>query len=235
MVIGCFSPDFDYFVRLAPQGHFGHTLPGFFLSDLPASLLVLWLYLRLLEPAVNAWFPRSSTAASGGDPLKARFSSIRGFTLACISILIGAATHVLWDAFTHREYWPYQHLPLLRYSVHLSPLPGIRIFKLLQYGSTAVVAAVLLVILFRHGQAVSEYVSHIQPPSRRLLRDGIILALAGAYVRALVGAGIPRTRHSAKLFLIEGVVTTITLLWLEALIFQNRLRRAAPGYEAADR
>src|SRR5579875_1686228 len=43
LVVGCLSPDFEYFLRGEARGSFGHTLTGLIVLDLPLSLLVLWL------------------------------------------------------------------------------------------------------------------------------------------------------------------------------------------------
>src|SRR5262245_60819187 len=57
-VVGCLSPDFEYFLRLVPRGSFGHTLPGVFLLGLPLSLAVLWLFQRYVADALVAVAPR---------------------------------------------------------------------------------------------------------------------------------------------------------------------------------
>jgi len=35
LVIGSVTPDFEYFFKLEPTGHFSHTVPGVFLFCLP--------------------------------------------------------------------------------------------------------------------------------------------------------------------------------------------------------
>jgi hypothetical protein len=44
LVIGCMVPDFEYFLRFAPEGGFGHSLPGVFVFDLPVAFIALWLF-----------------------------------------------------------------------------------------------------------------------------------------------------------------------------------------------
>src|SRR6185437_3635129 len=97
LVIGCFSPDFEYFLRLAPKGGFGHTLAGLFLFDLPVSLLVLWLFHAYAKEPILTWLP---AGVHRRLPSSTALSSMRnacGIALISISILIGAATHLLWD------------------------------------------------------------------------------------------------------------------------------------------
>lgn len=57
LVIGSMSPDFEYFLRLEPIGHFAHTIPGVFVFCLPTGLLVYGLYRVLLSPVVPALLP----------------------------------------------------------------------------------------------------------------------------------------------------------------------------------
>ena len=55
-----------------------------------------------------------------------------------LSILIGIATHILWDSFTHSGYWISDHLHFLRTVVSM-PLFGPRpVFGILQYLSSAI-------------------------------------------------------------------------------------------------
>ena len=55
-----------------------------------------------------------------------------------LSVLIGAATHVLWDSFSHSNGWATLHWPLLHQ--HVATLLGmrVRVCHLLWYGSTPV-------------------------------------------------------------------------------------------------
>lgn len=57
VVVGCFAPDFEYFLRLAPKGGFGHTLLGMFVLDLPVALLVVWLFHRFAKEPLYVWLP----------------------------------------------------------------------------------------------------------------------------------------------------------------------------------
>ena len=57
VVVGTFAPDFEYFLRLVPGGHFGHTLPGVFVLDLPLSLVVLWLFHTYMREPIMTLLP----------------------------------------------------------------------------------------------------------------------------------------------------------------------------------
>src|SRR4051812_35242541 len=104
LVIGCFGPDLEYFLWLRPHGHFGHTLPGLFLFDLPACLVVLMLFHWYAKAPLVACLPvhlRERIAKGGGLEIR----SISKFLLVCASIMVGVLTHVVWDSFTHDSYF----------------------------------------------------------------------------------------------------------------------------------
>ena len=44
LVVGAVAPDLEYFLRMSPQGRYGHTLAGLFVFTLPLGLLTLWLF-----------------------------------------------------------------------------------------------------------------------------------------------------------------------------------------------
>ena len=65
LVLGTLSPDFEYLLRLAPRGRFGHSPEGLLLFCLPASLAAWLLYLRLIRPALRELLPPGLAAAVG--------------------------------------------------------------------------------------------------------------------------------------------------------------------------
>jgi hypothetical protein len=96
LMIGSLSPDFAYFLPAELSRASTHNLNGICFSA--AGQPGLWLlFVRVLErptiellPAAWRWrVPRS-------DPL-----SWRSLGFAGIAVIVGAVTHVLWDAFTH--------------------------------------------------------------------------------------------------------------------------------------
>jgi len=144
LVIGTFAPDFEYFLRLAPNGHFGHTLPGTFILTLPAALLVLWIFHSLVKRPATMLMPdaiRNRLANHIGD---FRFGGVIRFLLILASLLLGIATHLLWDSFTHANTWFYHHWPLLRASLNLPVLGPTPCYKVFQHGSTIVGTAVVV-------------------------------------------------------------------------------------------
>ena len=138
LVIGSTAPDYEYFVRMQPGGSFGHTIPGLFFFCLPAAWLALWLFDRFARRGVQTLLP------SGWQlPLAPRQHSHSAGAL-----LLGAASHVIWDAFTHKTGLGVMLLPRLSAPVSfgLWPLPW---YKLLQHGSTVLGVVILTTLAIR--------------------------------------------------------------------------------------
>ncbi|MEU8544470.1 DUF4184 family protein [Streptomyces sp. NPDC048717] len=147
LVAGSFAPDTTYFAAGAIPGamEFGsvtHSPLGIVTVDvlITGALVALWLMLR--EPLVallpGRWRGRVYGAVRG-RPWRER----RPVALVCwtaVSAVIGSATHVGWDAFTHHDRWGTRIVPVLGETV-TAGLPG---YLFLQYGSSALAAVVLV-------------------------------------------------------------------------------------------
>ncbi|MGW5937428.1 DUF4184 family protein [Streptomyces celluloflavus] len=142
LVAGSFAPDVTYFAdSLIPGamlfGAFTHSLPGVLTVDvlITAALVGGWLLLR--EPLV-ALLPRARQgrvhALVRGRPWRphrpGQLAASAGWF--CLSAVLGATTHVVWDAFTHPGLWGTRLLPALDRTVSGRPLT-----MYLQYGTSA--------------------------------------------------------------------------------------------------
>ncbi|MFI7100322.1 DUF4184 family protein [Streptomyces sp. NPDC050161] len=148
LVAGSFAPDMTYFAdSFIPGGmRFGevtHSLPGVLTVDvlITAALTGGWLLLR--EPLV-ALLPRHRQgrvyAVARGRPRQPR--GPRELTaLICwffVSAVIGAATHIVWDAFTHAGRWGTRLVPVLN-----RVIGGIPLSASLQYATSALALVAL--------------------------------------------------------------------------------------------
>ncbi|MFJ8532474.1 DUF4184 family protein [Streptomyces sp. NPDC093591] len=155
LVAGSFAPDMTYYAASVLSGamEFGdvtHSFAGVFTIDVLIAWALVGLWLLLREPLV-ALLPvrrqaRVATLLRCGAP-RAR----AGLSLALrwyVSAVLGALTHVVWDAFTHLDRWGMRLFPVLGEEIAGSPL-----YWYLQYGGSAlaavVIAAFVLVALRR--------------------------------------------------------------------------------------
>jgi hypothetical protein len=178
-VIGSMVPDFDL---LLPGDFFRwptHSLVGLFSFCLPVGLVTYALTQTLIKPAVTEVLPdgphlRLRSAHPSAD--LGRFST---WLYAALAVLLGAITHLAWDAFTHENARGVRLFPFL--SDYGPELAGhsLRVYRWLQYGSSvfglAVVAAALLLWL-RHAPAPREPLVRRLARGERLLWGGLYLA-----------------------------------------------------------
>ena len=131
LIIGSMSPDFQYLILLKCNGHFSHTLVGVFLFCFPIGLL-LFLFWRHFAVYWKL------------EPMRKSCLGEHNILQVSASLLIGALSHVFWDAFTHNNGLFVVIFPALQREVcdfHRTP---IYIYKLLQHGSTLVGLSVMI-------------------------------------------------------------------------------------------
>ncbi|MFJ3642239.1 DUF4184 family protein [Streptomyces sp. NPDC090108] len=148
LVAGSFAPDLPYFAAsVVPGGmEFGavtHSLAGVVGVDvlIAWTLVAVWLLVR--EPLV-ALLPRArqgrpaALLRCGAPRARVRAVSVARWYGCAV---LGALTHVGWDAFTHHDRWGSRVIPALG-----EDLAGMPLYTWLQYGSSALGA--LVVALF---------------------------------------------------------------------------------------
>ncbi|MFC9683105.1 DUF4184 family protein [Streptomyces sp. NPDC056948] len=151
LVAGSFAPDMTYYAASVWSGamEFGdvtHAFPGVFTVDVLITWALVGLWLLMREPLV-ALLPRArqgrvAALVRCGAP-RARVTPslvVRWY----VSAVLGALTHVVWDAFTHLDRWGMRLFPVLGREVAGSPL-----YWYLQYGGSAVAAVVIAVFVVR--------------------------------------------------------------------------------------
>jgi hypothetical protein len=224
LVVGTMAPDFEYFLRLAPGGGFGHTIPGAFLLSLPLALIVLGIFHGLLKEPLLRLFPDGIRLRIAAQAVPFRFGGPARFVLIVVSALAGIATHLVWDMFTHHDTWPARHFPWLTQEVPLPVHGSTTHFAILQIVSTAVGILILCVWLahwYRTARPIPADGFPTLPPARRhLVLAGIaIVACAGGMVRvAMVMADAGR---HPSLVLIAGdcAATAIALAWWMLVLY----------------
>lgn len=143
LMIGSMAPDFGYFFSHDASRQLTHSFASLFFFALPAGLAVWLFYVAILEKATitllsDRWHTRFAHTDAIMLPLVAR---------ASIAIVLGAATHILWDAFTHRGTFVSDAFPAM-----LEPTPGVYwlpVYHLL-HGLSSVAGLVILITWARH-------------------------------------------------------------------------------------
>lgn len=149
LFIGSLTPDFEYFLRMRIKSNYSHTLEGLFWFDLPLGLLLAFLFHKIVKNKLIENLPAF---------LKSRFLVFRMFEWnqyfklnwksVITSILIGAASHLFWDSFTHETGFFVELIPVLQQSVNFLGVT-IPILKILQHSSSLVGGIVLGIVIFK--------------------------------------------------------------------------------------
>ena len=135
LVIGSMIPDVPLFLRWPGGYRFSHDLVGVLTVDLAGALLLLYGWNTVLRDALvdlAPGFVRDRLAA------RRRLTS-REWMLTPVAAVLGSVTHVVWDAFTHRNRWGVTSVDWLQ--ADLGPLPG---YRWAQYASGVVGLVVVL-------------------------------------------------------------------------------------------
>jgi hypothetical protein len=239
LLVGCFAPDFAYFMFIKPFGLLSHSLKGMFLIDLPLSLVALWLFHAFVKQPSMMLLPKAFRARLKPSESGFSFWPPARLALIVISILIGTATHILWDSFTHWFYWPYRHWSFLSYVVHVPVAGNMPMYGALQYASTLyglVFIAVWILAWYRVTEPVQLPAAEPYTPAqiRVIIFVTPAVALAGGILRAYLVLGAPKmTIRSLMYFGVDWGITATTLLWLGLVICGAVFRRRSGAIERA--
>jgi F0F1-type ATP synthase assembly protein I len=231
VVIGTFAPDLEYFIRLAPGGGWGHTIPGAFGLSLPLGLAVLWFYHRFVKLPAIALLPQQFERRLGPELQPFSFSGLRRFPLIVVSLLAGIATHLAWDSFTHDNTWLFHHWAFLHREI-LLPFVGWRMYaSLLQFFSSALGILVLFLWIlhwYRTTPPSSQPVQSTFSAGQKvaIVATMLILSAAAATLRSFVHFGPPH-RGVLQEFAGDAVVTWGALLWWQFVVWGVFLRARA--------
>ncbi|HKU91590.1 MAG TPA: DUF4184 family protein [Steroidobacteraceae bacterium] len=195
LMVGSMAPDFGYVFSYEASRALTHSFSGLFVFSLPVGLVVWLFYVAVLEKATitllsERWHTRFAHTEAITIPLVLR---------AALAIVLGAATHLLWDSFTHRGTFATDAIPAL-----LAPTPGfawLPIYHVL-HGLSSVVGLVILAAWMRRLQ---------RQPARSLVRpyevgeQALAIArwsLVAAFVLGGAWAWLPyaHSRYDQQLF-----------------------------------
>lgn len=149
LVIGSLTPDFEYFLRMKIKSTYSHTPGGLFWFDLPLGILLAFAFHNIVRDSLFRNLPIL---------VKSRFSNFENFDwtkhfkkywpVIIISILIGAASHIFWDSFTHNQGYFAKTIPSLSNTINLLGTE-VPIQKILQHSSTLIGGIVILFAIYK--------------------------------------------------------------------------------------
>lgn len=219
LVVGSLIPDLEYFLHVTMVSEFSHTPTGLFAFCLPAGLIVLWLFHHLWKPPMIAVL--GDEHSHHFKPY--RFRPFSHFLLICSSLLIGAFTHLLWDAFTHDYGWAVQRFSLLSQSSGSRPR-----YRVLHLWSTVLGGAALMIYALYH----RKWTLHALANGWRLVfLVGWISVAMGIALGLLVTGDITTAeglRRWGSNAMVVGSMVMLSVVTLLCMIWHIRQRRVRP-------
>lgn len=148
LVIGCFIPDVPYFLPEPLCDINAHQLRGLVSFGIPCGWAIYALWFGLVREPAIALLPRQYAALLAiSAPQHALLTRVWPTT---VSLLAGATSHIVWDAFTHRRGFVVHALPALAQPMLHVGAYGLPTYLVLQHGST--LAGLLCLALYVRGR-----------------------------------------------------------------------------------
>lgn len=149
LIFGSMTPDFEYFIRMKDYSKYSHTWDGLFWFDVPLGLILIFIFHNVVRNILIGYLPFS---------LNIRFSSFAKFNwnkyfrhniiVVLISLVVGIASHIFWDSFTHSTGYFFHNIPFLKERINIlnHHVDGASV---LQYVSSVIGGIVMLIVVFK--------------------------------------------------------------------------------------
>jgi hypothetical protein len=236
LIMGSFVPDYPHLLSFTPHTAFSHSLLGMFVDDLPLAIVALGLFHIYIKQPMLMFLPDGFLRRLATSVDSFAFLPLKRFLMIVLSILIGTATHLLWDEFTHRDSLVYKHWAFLQQSVELPVVGEMQMCKLLEYASSVfglVVVALWIWCWYRTTRPTTAPV--IRPLNAVQRRTFVVvlpvLAILGGLLRAYGAVGIHLQIRPFMYFTTDTLVMAIAYFLLGLFAYGVILHRhnAAPA------
>lgn len=147
LITGSIAPDFEKFFRLHLASGYSHTVPSIFYFSCPVGLVLAFVFHLVVRRPLLTHLPVGLHQRLGrfmDFNWLAYFRQHYGGVL--LSVVVGAALHLVWDSFTHRGALMTRLVPALRAELWLGYW-HVQVFEVLSVistvgGALAIAAAV---------------------------------------------------------------------------------------------
>lgn len=216
LVVGSIMADLPLFMPLPLKRDATHTFLAVLWFCLPAGALAYLLYDYVLDRPLRALMPEGLARRLARTGREARPPVWSPSVLA--SILVGAATHAVWDSFTHGgpagvgEWLPFIEKRLFTVSGYT-----VYVFSVLQHGSTVVGMAALSLWVWRWYRRATpgDAAEGALPPRARL---ALLIVMVLAMVTGAIAAAVIRPPAEATLRHLQPVVRRVVVTSLSTLL-----------------
>ncbi|MES2169421.1 MAG: DUF4184 family protein [Actinomycetota bacterium] len=215
LVIGSMVPDLPYFVPIGIPREYTHSLIGGLTADLPMGLIAFGVWVFVLRSPLVDFAPRWVHDRFRIAPRRRLWWAF--VVLLIAALLIGIATHLLWDSFTHPD-----GFVVLRVAALRAQLGPFAVSRWLQYLSSVFGLVVVAIWAVR-------WVRRTTPAEAPYQRTGGVLRIiawaAALGVLAVAGGAIwlrgiiAGTMAFDRVLVYDTAVYSIALVGVVALLF----------------
>ena len=173
LIIGSIAPDFEKFMRMRAYDNYSHTWESIFYFSLPLSLILAFLFHQLVRNTLIDHLP---------TVLQKRLVSYKDFNwvqhfkkyyvVIILSILVGALSHILWDAFTHNDGRFVKWIPILKNKIVIGSF-SMSVYNFLQMFTSVLGAMIIIIALL----ILPRYKITEQVPVKAKLKYWIIITV----------------------------------------------------------
>lgn len=195
VAIGAMAPDLPLFFPWGPSYQLTHGFPSLLWVSLPLALALYAVWRLAIRPAASGLLLPEALRARmpwAWDRVGRPVRPVRSAMLTVVAALIGVATHVFWDLFTHPDRLGSEWIPVLG-----ETWAGVAGTTWLQHASSALGLAVLAIWAVRAARTAG-VVHRSDPSSVAVVRVAAWIAagalLVGSFAVQLGVDGIP-TRY----------------------------------------
>lgn len=212
LIVGSMTPDFEYFGRMGVKSTYSHTLSGLFWFDLPLGLLLTFIYHQIVRDQLITNLPAF---------LNNRLNVYKDFNwlayfkrywlIVIISVLLGTASHLFWDDFTHPTGYFVERSHWLRRGIFWKGMQ-LPYYAMLQHISTIVGGIIMAIFI-----ASLDSTANVQSDKKARYWFSVILIASFIFVtRVLTGLDISLYGNVIvtviSAFMIAVIVTPLLLL-----------------------
>lgn len=209
LVIGSMVPDVPRIAGRVAAYRWSHSAWGVVTFDVAVGFLALLLWV---------YFFRRPLVDLSPDPLRGRLAPVVPLTrwtwlLSLPALAVGAATHVLWDEFTHQDAWGVRRIGFLRDSY--AGLPG---YEWAQHVFGGLGLVIVVAFMMRHAAGLPPAQPRGEPLVDRaavpvVLGSGLVLGLGVATLVSPWGFEAVAFYGFVTSLLVVGIATTCVCAW----------------------
>ncbi len=233
LLAGSIMPDLGYYLGQFGLARLAHTVLGGVFVCVPTGLILLIVLASLREPLLFL-LPRRHRDVVGHILPTADRLTLRTLGILSASIVIGAWSHIAWDAFTHDGRWGQVQLPWLGDTAWTLGGEAIPVYAVLQHASTLIGALVLAGGYRRmlcRGRTGQRYEADLLGDRHRwnLILTLVFASASIAVISAGIAAQGATSWHAVHVFAfaaaIHGTVAFVLLYTVSALMIYGQVGR----------